>query len=276
MNRQKSLSDMLSWQHEPAKQQIMMSILTVMPLTVPSSSLIVKTSSRAWVGCSPTPSPALITGLRQWREALWEEERRRRGGTLASKLRQLCFIVVAEDSPPRLQAAGVAAPERRRSSSWSGRSRPESLPSAWTRWIRRSGPRSRPDAAWRQQRSWRCECWLRRTSTPSLYPGRCISGLSWEYNISTAVNKRFSRGAARPSGFPGFALSGPSDVECGPHWKGVRSETKDEKNKHISDLKTPKYCTCAVIKPSSDKLINSNCCTDPQGSEHDKWTSVIL
>lgn len=205
-----------------------------------------------------------------------EEERRRRGGTLASKLRQLCFIVVAEDSPPRLQAAGVAAPERRRSSSWSGRSRPESLPSAWTRWIRRSGPRSRPDAAWRQQRSWRCECWLRRTSTPSLYPGRCISGLSWEYNISTAVNKRFSRGAARPSGFPGFALSGPSDVECGPHWKGVRSETKDEKNKHISDLKTPKYCTCAVIKPSSDQLINSNCCTDPQGSEHDKWTSVIL
>ncbi|MEQ2173149.1 hypothetical protein GOODEAATRI_028919 [Goodea atripinnis] len=40
-------------------------VLTVMPLTVPSSSLMVKTSSRAWVGCSPTPSPALITGLRQ-------------------------------------------------------------------------------------------------------------------------------------------------------------------------------------------------------------------
>lgn len=45
--------------------------LTVMPLTVPSSSRIVKTSSSAWVGCSPTPSPALITGLRHWREALW-------------------------------------------------------------------------------------------------------------------------------------------------------------------------------------------------------------
>lgn len=39
--------------------------LTVMPLTVPSSSRMVKMSSRAWVGCSPTPSPALITGLRQ-------------------------------------------------------------------------------------------------------------------------------------------------------------------------------------------------------------------
>lgn len=49
--------------------------LTVMPLTVPSSSLMVKTSSRAWVGCSPTPSPALITGLRQWREALWTPQR---------------------------------------------------------------------------------------------------------------------------------------------------------------------------------------------------------
>lgn len=45
--------------------------LTVMPLTVPSSSRMVKTSSRAWVGCSPTPSPALITGLRQWRDAVW-------------------------------------------------------------------------------------------------------------------------------------------------------------------------------------------------------------
>lgn len=39
--------------------------LTVMPLTVPSSSRMVKMSSKAWVGCSPTPSPALITGLRQ-------------------------------------------------------------------------------------------------------------------------------------------------------------------------------------------------------------------
>lgn len=40
-------------------------ILTVKRLTVPISSRIVNTSKRAWVGCSPTPSPALMTGLRQ-------------------------------------------------------------------------------------------------------------------------------------------------------------------------------------------------------------------
>lgn len=49
--------------------------LTVMPLTVPSSSRMVKMSSRAWVGCSPTPSPAFITGLRQCLAANWGEAR---------------------------------------------------------------------------------------------------------------------------------------------------------------------------------------------------------
>ena len=43
--------------------------LTVTPLTVPISSLMVKMSSRACVGCSPVPSPALITGLRETRAA---------------------------------------------------------------------------------------------------------------------------------------------------------------------------------------------------------------
>ena len=42
-----------------------MCVLTTSPLTVPISSLIVNTSRRAWVGCSPVPSPALITGFRQ-------------------------------------------------------------------------------------------------------------------------------------------------------------------------------------------------------------------
>ncbi len=39
--------------------------LTVSPLTVPISSRIVKTSSSACVGCSPTPSPAFSTGRGQ-------------------------------------------------------------------------------------------------------------------------------------------------------------------------------------------------------------------
>ena len=33
------------------------------PSTRTSSSLMVKRSSRAWVGCSPTPSPALMMGF---------------------------------------------------------------------------------------------------------------------------------------------------------------------------------------------------------------------
>ena len=41
-------------------------VLTVSPLTVPISSLMVNTSKRAWVGCSPVPSPALIIGFKQF------------------------------------------------------------------------------------------------------------------------------------------------------------------------------------------------------------------
>ena len=37
---------------------------TVIPLTVPNSSRIVNTSRSACVGCSPTPSPALMIGRR--------------------------------------------------------------------------------------------------------------------------------------------------------------------------------------------------------------------
>lgn len=44
----------------------MNSILTVRPFTVPISSLMVNTSSNACVGWDPTPSPALMMGLRQW------------------------------------------------------------------------------------------------------------------------------------------------------------------------------------------------------------------
>lgn len=74
--------------------------------------------------------------------------------------------------PPQLQVLGVGAPERRRSSSWSGRSRPGILPFGLTRWIRWSGRLSRPDAAWPPRRSCWCECWPRRTWTPSPYPGQ--------------------------------------------------------------------------------------------------------
>lgn len=49
-------------------------ILTVKPLTVPISSRMVNTSKRAWVGCSPTPSPALMTGLRQCSAACCDME----------------------------------------------------------------------------------------------------------------------------------------------------------------------------------------------------------
>lgn len=48
-------------------------IVIVSPLTVPISSLMVKISNRAWVGCSPTPLPALINGLRQWADAFWNQ-----------------------------------------------------------------------------------------------------------------------------------------------------------------------------------------------------------
>lgn len=51
--------------HELEKEAKQKRVLTVRRLTVPISSRIVNTSKRAWVGCSPTPSPALITGLRQ-------------------------------------------------------------------------------------------------------------------------------------------------------------------------------------------------------------------
>lgn len=44
-------------------------IVIVSPLTVPISSLMVNISSSACVGCSPTPFPALINGLRQCADA---------------------------------------------------------------------------------------------------------------------------------------------------------------------------------------------------------------
>lgn len=44
--------------------------LTVNPFTDPNSSLIVNTSRRAWVGCSPVPSPAFNTGFEETKAAL--------------------------------------------------------------------------------------------------------------------------------------------------------------------------------------------------------------
>ena len=41
-------------------------MVTVRPSTSPSSSTMVNRSSRAWVGCSPMPSPALMIGLRAY------------------------------------------------------------------------------------------------------------------------------------------------------------------------------------------------------------------
>ena len=49
---------------------ICLSILTVLSVIRPISFCIVNMSSSACVGCSPTPSPALMTGLREYLAAI--------------------------------------------------------------------------------------------------------------------------------------------------------------------------------------------------------------
>lgn len=99
----------------------------------------------------------------------------------------------SRNRPLPLQVTGVGAPERRRSSSWSGQSRPEILPFVSTRWIHWSGRLSRPDAAWPPRTSCWCECWPRRTWTPSPYPGQSgNNGPGFELNLRQTRTKLLS------------------------------------------------------------------------------------
>lgn len=52
--------------------------LTVNPFTDPNSSLIVNTSRRAWVGCSPVPSPAFNTGFEETEAALCGRKKKKK------------------------------------------------------------------------------------------------------------------------------------------------------------------------------------------------------
>ena len=56
--------------HALLRKYCTVSRLTVLPLIRPISFCIVNMSSSACVGCSPTPSPALMTGLREYLAAI--------------------------------------------------------------------------------------------------------------------------------------------------------------------------------------------------------------
>ena len=65
---------LISQRIEESQNRINLAIRTVSPFTVPISSLMVKTSSRACVGCSPIPSPAFSTGTLQCLAANYNEQ----------------------------------------------------------------------------------------------------------------------------------------------------------------------------------------------------------